>query len=424
MKAQGPPILEIDDDDEDDYDDSQPPPDEILCARQRPDLNLWGMPISDVKAIQPPLLSPEFQWSQSELSTAEPPEECVLRPAPSEEAPLGFVYPEAKSYNLIQDNRYRRGWIYRADFDPLSKSEHKVRLLCSIVHPNIHAKWDENNNKFQLRPVPGMIRLVPGIPIVERPIHCPDHVITAVVLHTLDSVMQYEEGTRIRELADDLRLFTFGHMEEEGPGQKTLKPIYEHLVVRNDRSVKAKNLPKGSFDGSYNLAGTNQKGQGQGCFAPAVQTTTPEAQGHMSRVLQLLNELRQLIFRISLSKFENDTVDFLHEDNNIFSAGGLHPGGTGVQCNCSSVCRFIVVTGDANLKKTLGDLGKSIGAKQGGPHTDKSDDPTQNTLGILMVKLPPGKFHSVHAFLDAYMCLRIPHWCIRLSSPCLLCQRA
>jgi hypothetical protein len=388
---------------------------------QNPALHLWGMPISNVKAIKPPLLSPEFHWEESEYSTSEPPEGPSLIPPPSEPAPPGFVYPQAKTYELIKDKRYRRGWIYVANFDPITKSEHKLRLLASVVHPDIHAVWDDNNKQFRLRPVPGMIRLVPGIPIVERPIGCPEYLITTVVLHTLESVQQYTEGSRIRELADELRSHTFGCAE--GPRQKALDPIYKLLTVRNDRSVKAKNLPKGSFDGSYNLAGTNQKGQGQGCLAPAVQTATPEAHAHISRVLQILNELRQLIFKISLSKFENESVNFYHEDNNIFSAGGLEPCGTGVQTNISSTSRrrCILIAGDINLKDNLG---KSIGKKQGGPHTDKSDDPTQNTLGVMMVRLPEGEFHSFNASHDSYLSGRKPRWCIRLSSPSLLCERA
>jgi hypothetical protein len=212
--------------------------------------------------------------------------------------------------------------------------------------------------------------------------HCPDHVITAVIMHTLESVMQYKEGAHIHELSEELQRYTFGC---EGPGQC---PVYEYFKVRNDHSVKKKDLPKGSPDGSYNLTGTNQKGQGQGCFTPAVQTATPEAKAHFSHILQLLNKIRQLIFSISLSKFENKIVEFYHEDNNTFGAGGLKPSGTGVQTNVSSIHHCITITGNYNLQE---DLWKSIGVHQGGPHTDKSDDCTQNTLGVMMLRLPKGK---------------------------------
>jgi hypothetical protein len=104
-------------------------------------------------------------------------------------------------------------------------------------------EWNSKEKRFQIRPVLGMICLIPGIPIIECPIHCPDYLITTVALHTLDSVMQYKEDLHVCDLAEELRHYTFECKEE------SLHPIYEFLIIRNDCSVKARDLLKGSYDG-------------------------------------------------------------------------------------------------------------------------------------------------------------------------------
>jgi hypothetical protein len=83
-----------------------------------------------------------------------------------------------------------------------------------------------------------------------------------------------------------------------------------------------------------------------------------------------------LVLQSLLSKFEYDINQFNAADNNVFGFGGLKPYATGCQANISS---------------TTTDLAESIGDLQGGNHPDVGDDWTRWTVGVMMLRLPPGR---------------------------------
>ncbi|CAK5267368.1 unnamed protein product [Mycena citricolor] len=117
------------------------------------------------------------------------------------------------------------------------------------------------------------------------------------------------------------------------PPPLTIKALYAQGLKRNDCSGPAQ---ADSFNGLYSLASTVEKGQGQGCVQPAIQTLTPEATALILRTLQIVHKLQQIIFPCSLSQREWEMAKFVADDNNIFVFGGLGAGATGLQFNVLS----------------------------------------------------------------------------------------
>jgi len=73
------------------------------------------------------------------------------------------------------------------------------------------------------------------------------------------------------------------------------------------------------------------KGDGQGCFIPAVQTTTHQAWEHIKAVTTTLHHLGRIILQHSISKFEWQLFDFVCTVNNVVGFGGFEPNSTSLQ---------------------------------------------------------------------------------------------
>ncbi|KAJ7165356.1 hypothetical protein C8R46DRAFT_305979 [Mycena filopes] len=226
---------------------------------------------------------------------------------------------------------------------------------------------------FIPKPLPGMSHQILGVPYVQRVDGNPHHTVTVAVAQTSASLSQFGNGIaeKVATLEKELYQLAFG--SPDSPHDTTIVALYQLELKRNDRSSKP-SPGSNSKDGSYSLASTVEKGQGLGCFQPAVQADTLVARQVIRRTLTVVHELQQLILPCCLSKFEWDVIKFLTDDNNIFVFGGLGPGATGLQGNFSGT----------------GDLKYSIGPQQGRWHTDLSDAFTFWTLGILLLRLPPG----------------------------------
>ncbi|KAJ6477846.1 hypothetical protein C8R47DRAFT_1323241, partial [Mycena vitilis] len=333
---------------------------------------LYGMPLTGVEPIEPP--AGEFIWEASEYaSMAENPTLPSQQVPPwSPPAPDGYAYPQARPFSLEINGAYKRGLAYWNDFRVLDKHLIRRRLLCTINPPNINPTFDDDG-VFVNEDLLGMTRMCLGVPYIQRVDGNPNHTVTVAVAHTRESLVQFGNGIadRVGELEKDLYVLAFGRNPHGSDGE-SITALYQLGLKRNDRSAKAQ---PGSTDGSYSLASTVEKGQGQGCFQPAVQAATPVAQQLISQALNIIHELQQLILPCCLSKFEWEMYKWWTKDNNVFVFGGLGPGATGLQMNHSS---------------GMGGLDTSIGSLQGNWHTDRSDAPPLWTLGILMLKLPPG----------------------------------
>ncbi|KAJ6604813.1 hypothetical protein DFH09DRAFT_1444122 [Mycena vulgaris] len=296
---------------------------------------LYGRP-EVVTAEKPPLMSEEFMWRPEEITQA-PRTSSSLDPAPSALPPNGYTYPQAASYTLSPtlDRRFTRGYAYVTLFTLSTKGHLQSRLLHTKTPPNVIPRLHEG--KIVVDPIAGMIQMPGSIPFVQHVEGHPEEAVTMACTHTLDSIRAtYPEiADRVEDLAIKLRDATFGTESKEG--EPAMIPIYSIPgLKRNDRSVNARDLPPGSFNGSYNLAPTKGEGEGAGCAMPAVQASTPEAAEHISLVLRLLHAIQRLILPRSISKFEHDVTEAHSELNNIVSFGGLEPNAMSCQMNVSS----------------------------------------------------------------------------------------
>ncbi|KAF8207891.1 hypothetical protein K438DRAFT_1814542 [Mycena galopus ATCC 62051] len=332
-----------------------------LPAASAPPL-MYGMPLSGVEPLEP--LVGEFCWEGDEYASTDEDGDLPLVqfPLSSREPPKNCWYPQAPSFNLETNLAYHRGKVYYSDFH--STVHHKP--------PEIEPAFD-SNGMFIPKPLPGMTRQILGVPYIQRVDGNAHHTVTVAVAQTSASLRQFGNGIadKVGMLEKELYELAFGH--PDSPEDPSIVALYQLELKRNDRSSKP---PPGSNskDGSYSLASTVEKGQGLGCFQPAVQADTPMAQHVIQRTLTVVHELQQLILPCCLSKFEWEMIKFLTDDNNIFVFGGLGPGATGLQGNFSGT----------------GDLKYSIGPQQGRWHTDLSDAYTFWTMGILLLRLPPG----------------------------------
>ncbi|KAG1719336.1 hypothetical protein EDD22DRAFT_963285 [Suillus occidentalis] len=119
---------------------------------------------------------------------------------------------------------------------------------CKITTPLNISQPQFVNGKAALEPVPGMVKMVPGILYIYEVCGDPVKIVTMGCSHTLESLQAYPEHAVIHQLVDELQLLTW---EDKGPAPST-RVVYQLPEFKcNDRSSKPQ---KGSYEGSYNLA--------------------------------------------------------------------------------------------------------------------------------------------------------------------------
>ena len=326
----------------------------------------------------------EFSFRDEDLCSAPHPVEThLMAPSPTP-PPDGDYYPLAphSGYKLLADARYKRGYVYVADYDV---SEENVRAHGkSLEHiatpPNIEPNLVEGS--FITSPIPGMIHMIPGIPFAFAYNGNKDRLHTVGCAQTLQSLSHYPDYPDILQESVKLAKLTWG-CTAHGETPK-IAPIYELPGMKeNDRSAKRSNFHEHLHDGSFNLANTVMKGEGLGTFLPAVQANTPTVMSQIATVLSILHKLFRLIMPKCLSKFEQEITDFHSDFNNVFTFGGLEPGGVSAQMNVSALGEL---------------LSFFIGRVQGGWHTDVSDSICRWTMFVLLLRVGPGKYFY-HIFL-------------------------
>lgn len=347
----------------------------IIFDKADTDTLRYGYPLNETP-IRPPLDNPEFaHWPPDMISTeGEPPFKCMA-PNRKEEPPKGFAYPEAQTYIVQKDHRFQRGYVALANFDSSTKKEIMDRQLRLTTAPGT-TNPPYRNGSFEPEPIACALQAYPGLPMAHTIDGDPQNIVTFFACHTLKSLeksLKPEIYTSFESAMVDLACETWGCPETAT--RRARPPFFTHKgLKRNGRSPQ--NLPPGSHDGSYNLASTVGKGEGQGCVMPAFQIDTAEGTAQINRILQHLSFLGDIILRATLSRFEYEVTQFHSIDNNVFGFGGLRPYATGCQANVSSSTR---------------NLAEAIGEGQGSWHPDKNDDYTRLTVAILLLRLPPGK---------------------------------
>lgn len=287
-------------------------------------------------------------------------------PPPATPPEPWFCYPQAEPHmhNTTYDKRYASGWYYYTDYFAENADKVKQRMLRIITPPNTGPEG-YSNDRFTFKDIPGMLRLIPGVPFVARIGGSPLKEMTVACLHTLHSLIFHPEFNIISSLSHRLRDIAFGIGSQPA--------IYEiEGLKRNMRSQVPKD---GLFDGSYSLTSTVEQGQGRGTVKPALQVKDIQ----ITKAATIIHKLYRLIMPYCLSTFEMSVLDWRSIDMNIFNMGGLAPGPISIQMNASSAANG-------------GGLSSFIGVLQGKWHVDISDDPSHYTFLVMIFRLPPGTF--------------------------------
>jgi hypothetical protein len=260
---------------------------------------------------------------------------------------------------------------------------HRKSLENIATPPNVEPNLIEGS--FVASPIPGMVEMIPGIPFAFAYHGDPNRLHTVGCVQTLESLSLYPDYPDVLRESVKLAKITWGcPAHGETP---EIAPIYELPGMKeNDRSAKRTNFHEHAHDGSYNLASTVMKGEGLGTFLPAVQANTQTATSQIATVLTVLHTLFRLIMPKCLSRFEQEITDFHSDFNNVFTFGGLEPGGVGAQMNVSALGKL---------------LSFFIGRVQGGWHSDMSDSICRWTLFVLLLRVGPG-ISSSYPFVVIY----------------------
>ena len=345
----------------------------ICSLSALPPLQLYGVPqnLDNIELVTPDLTSEQFLWKECDIC----PEGQILphqleccQPSPD---PPGGTYPHAPEFRLCSKTRmYMRGYAYVTSWNVADRDADFRRLLYTRMPSNV-TPVGRDCRDLKIEPIPGMIRLVPGVPFVyhlDGDIRRP---VTVACLQTPQSLAMYPKiANDIQTLTDQLLTLTFGDVQD---GILVNKPIYQFPgLKRNQRSAK---VSEGSCDGSFNLTATVGQGDGQGCYMPAAQLLDPSLQRVVAKVTSILHKFFRLIVPCCISKFEWDVTEFHSRVNNVFGFGGFEPNNTGLQMNVSS---------------GFSSLAQLIGEHQGTFHTDQHDHPPRYTLLTLCFNLPEG----------------------------------
>jgi hypothetical protein len=338
----------------------------------------------------PPLQS-EFSFRAEDLCPAPPPAETHLTAPDPASPPDGEYYPLAphSGYELVADARYKRGYVYIAEYNVSEDNvnAHRKSLECISTPPNVTPRLIRGS--FLTSPIPGMVQMIPGIPFAFAYNGNRDRLHTVGCAQTLQSLSHYPDYPEILCESVKLAKLTWGCPAHGNTPE--IPPIYELPGMKeNDRSAKRTDFHEHSHDGSFNLANTVMKGEGLGTFLPAVQANTPTAMSQIATVLSVLHALFRLITPKCLSKFEQEITDFHSDFNNVFTFGGLEPGGVSAQMNVSALGEL---------------LSFFIGRVQGGWHSDVSDSICRWTLFVLLLRVGPGKFYFIFLCGDVFKTL-------------------
>ncbi|KAG6850293.1 hypothetical protein H0H93_015235, partial [Arthromyces matolae] len=283
-------------------------------------------PSEHIIPVKPPL--EDFTYNIS--SDLPIPEQVTLEPPPLPEHDENHNYPLSPVYHLVSTNQYSRGYIYAATYRLSALATHREALLNLSLPPNVEPTYVDG--RFKAEPLPAMVQMIPGVPFVYFLDGDPTRPQTQACLQTLESLKIYPDYQEILALTISLSQYTWGCPSSETSAAQP--PIYDLMLKQNDRS----NQTTAGGNGSFSIATTVIKGEGQGVVAPAVQVNTPEAEAQIGGTLRALQKLTCLLLPKCVSCFEWEMVNFLCIDNNVVTFGGLEPHiGTSCQINVSSL---------------------------------------------------------------------------------------
>jgi hypothetical protein len=328
------------------------------------------MPPEGVEPLQPN--AGEFRYAVEELVPFPPPEQLRLVPPPPAQPPPGSSFPKSPVWDWVEDNRWLPGGAYIANYNLSSRNEHRAELMATSTPPGLQPRLE--NGVLITDIIPGMCQMKPGLPLAYAVDGDRSRVQTVACLQTLSSLQHYPDFVQVFEALVRFQKLCWG-CDEHGQTRRIPRLSCLKGLKLNERS-KGRIKKAGDTSGSYSLANTLLKGEGQGTVLPAVQVDTQEGTAQISAVLQGLHELRRLILPKCISKFEYDIGEFHHQINNVVGFGGIEPNGTSTQFNVSCL-------GD-NLLDSIG--------RQGSWHPDYLDEITLFTTFFLFLAAGPSAF--------------------------------
>ncbi|KAI0792571.1 hypothetical protein C8Q75DRAFT_731774 [Abortiporus biennis] len=165
--------------------------------------------------------------------------------------------------------------------------------------------------------IPGMVQVLPGITFTHEIEGNPWNLVTAVTVHSLESLSNYPNYLRVKCLIDELTTRVW-----EGCSVTTMEPhipsIYQleglKLNDRSNTSLKQsvslnrmdQNSEKQIYDGFFNLASTIEE-VGNGIFKPAIQASDEVFSLTIASINRLLHDLYYHIMPKSISRCDPGT---------------------------------------------------------------------------------------------------------------------
>ncbi|KAJ7580394.1 hypothetical protein C8J56DRAFT_1058029 [Mycena floridula] len=259
----------------------------------------------------------------------------------------GWVYyPQSPIWRLVKTNKYLIGCCYKANLNILSEAieadqEHMINLE---LPPEIDAI--ETEDMFVHRPVPGMVKMIPGIPFRWQVVGGPRD----------DEIARYVFGGCVMMLKSIQNLHPHIYEQVYALAKELHLLALEASIQRENWSNLSIHLTISNI-----MTGTKRKLLVFIC-------------GVMGD--EFLQELTMLMMPRSISKHQWEMTTFHLEDNNSFSFGGLQPGPIALQINISSIL---------NAKGFF----EAFGAIQSMIHGEDGDDTTMATNFHLIYHLPP-----------------------------------
>jgi len=139
--------------------------------------------------------------------------------------PPNGCYPRAPEFLLSQQTRsYTRGYAYVSTWNTANREADYQQLLQAHMPPNVAPGRDDDGG-LEIKPIPGMIKLIPGVPFVYHLDGNPGKPVTVACLQTQESLSAYPMiASDVQNLTDHLFNLTFGKVKD---GVLTQKPIYQ-----------------------------------------------------------------------------------------------------------------------------------------------------------------------------------------------------
>ena len=182
--------------------------------------NDWTGPWGNIAITKPDLVSDNFLWPASSLSTdSSDLPQTICPPPPTEDPPSG-TYPWALSYVLEQTSSHTQGYVYHTKWSSANNESLRNWLLVTRIPPKACPLTFDG--EFCIELILGIIQLIPDIPFIQHVNG--ENPTTVACLHTVESLSHYPEvAQEVQELTKQLESLTFSTIED---GIIKSHPIY------------------------------------------------------------------------------------------------------------------------------------------------------------------------------------------------------